>query len=158
MRDNIAAFGGDPDRITIMGQSSASVAVDYWAYAYHKDPIVAGLISHSGDVFSFPINSPELAAKNWYNASAMLGCGSEGDVMECMREKNWTDIKAAAAAVLPPPASSQARSQPAFQPTDDNVTVFADYYERSVNGKFAKVVSFHLILLSLDACEKGILC
>lgn len=110
-----------------------------WAYAYPEDPIVTGLISHSGDVFSFPINTPELAAKNWYNASAKLGCGSSGDVMLCMRSKNLTEIKAAAAAVLPPTGTSQARSQPAFQPTDDNITVFHDYYSRSAQGKFAQI-------------------
>ena len=140
VRDNIANFGGDPKKITIFGQSSGSVAVDYWSYAYQKDPIASGLISQSGNVFSFPINSPELAVKNWYNASALLGCGSKGNVMPCMRSKSFADIKAAAAKVLPPPASSQARSQPAFQPTDDNVTVFADYYERSASGAFAKIV------------------
>ncbi|KAL9121468.1 MAG: hypothetical protein Q9187_001970 [Circinaria calcarea] len=139
VRDNVAAFGGDPCKITIFGQSSGSSAVDYWSYAYPNDPIVSGLISQSGNVFSFPINSPELAAKNWYNASALLGCGSSGDVMPCMRSKNFTDIKAAAAKVLPPPASSQARSQPAFQPTDDNITIFADYYKRSSSGAFAKI-------------------
>ena len=148
VRDNIAAFGGDPKKITIFGQSSGSVAVDYWSYAYPKDPIVSGLISQSGNVFSFPINSPKLAAKNWYNASALLGCGSTGDVMPCMRSKSFADIKVAAAKVLPPPASSQARSQPAFQPTDDNVTVFADYYERSSSGAFAKIVRRKLILFS----------
>jgi len=141
VRDNIASFSGNPRRITIFGQSAGSVAVDYWAYAYPHDPIVAGLISHSGDVFSFPTNTPELAAKNWYNASAKLGCGSSGDVLGCMRSKNFTEIKAAAAAVLPPPYSSLTRSQPAFQPMIDNVTVFADYYSRSARGDYAKIVS-----------------
>ena len=61
-----------------------------------------------------------------------------------MQSKNFSDIKAAAAAVLPPPASSQARSQPTFQPMDDNVTVFSDYYSRSAAGNFAKIVSLHL--------------
>lgn len=105
------------------------------------------MISHSGVPFSFPINSPELAAKNWYNASAMLGCGTEGNVLPCMRSKSFNDISTAASLVLPPPSSSQARSQPAFQPTDDNVTVFADYFERSANGRFAKIVRpFHISL------------
>jgi carboxylesterase type B len=55
IRDNIASFLGGSSRITIFGQFSGSVAVDYWVYAYPHDPVVAGLISHSGDVFSFPL-------------------------------------------------------------------------------------------------------
>ncbi|KAL2881438.1 hypothetical protein SGCOL_003003 [Colletotrichum sp. CLE4] len=45
VRDNIAGFGGDPAKITIAGQSSGGVAVDYWSYAYIKDPIINGLIA-----------------------------------------------------------------------------------------------------------------
>jgi cholinesterase len=113
VRDNIGSFSGDPSRITIFGQSSGSVTVSYWPYAYPTDHIVAGLIAHSADVFSSPVNTPELASKNWYNASALLGCGAEGDVMNCMWSLDFEDIKAAAAQVAPP-NTSEARSQPAF--------------------------------------------
>jgi len=34
IHENIASFGGSPSLITIFGQSSGSVAVDYWAFAY----------------------------------------------------------------------------------------------------------------------------
>jgi cholinesterase len=147
IRDNIGSFSGDPSKITIFGQSSGSVAISYWPYAYPTDHIVAGLIAHSGDVFSFPVNTPELASNNWYNASALLGCGAEGDVMDCMRSLDFEDIKAAAAKVPPPPNTSEARSQPTFQPVVDNVTVFGDYFSRSAEGKFARIVS---------ACSSGL--
>lgn len=143
VRDNIAAFGGSPSKIVIFGQSSGSVAVDYWSYAYPEDPIVTGLILHSGNAFSFPINSRELAEKNWYNVTSSLGCGDRGDVLACMRKQNFQDIKAATLKVKPPPGTSAARSQPAFQPTPDGITVFENYEPMSSNGKFAKLVSNH---------------
>jgi cholinesterase len=34
VRDNIKGFGGSPSKIVIVGQSSGSVAVDYWSYTY----------------------------------------------------------------------------------------------------------------------------
>lgn len=140
VRDNIGAFGGSPCKIVIFGQSSGSVAVDYWSYAWTQDPIVSGLISHSGTAFSFPINSRELAEQHWYSTSSLLGCGSSGDVMDCMRIKNSKDIEAAAAKVKPPPNSSVARSQPVFQPTPDSRTVFEDYTSLSSSGMYARLV------------------
>ncbi|KAI7224348.1 hypothetical protein KC330_g9270, partial [Hortaea werneckii] len=64
VRDNIAAFGGDASKITIFGQSSGGVAVDYWAFAYTEDPIVSGLISHSGNALSFPMNPENVTLSN----------------------------------------------------------------------------------------------
>lgn len=47
VHDHIAAFGGDPSRITIAGQSSGSWAVGNWAYVYKEvrlaSPVSGGL-------------------------------------------------------------------------------------------------------------------
>lgn len=139
VRDNIQRFGGDPRKIVIFGQSSGSVSVDYWSYAYREDPIVSGLISHSANAFSFPINSRDLAERNWYNVSSSLGCGESGDVIACMRSRDFTDIKVATAKVKPPPGTSVARSQPVFQPTPDGNTVFDDYDTLLAGGKYTRL-------------------
>ncbi|KAM5459009.1 hypothetical protein McanCB49686_001883 [Microsporum canis] len=139
LRDNVKAFGGDPERITIFGQSSGALAVDAYSYAYRHDPIVSGLIAHSGTIFSFPLNSRELAAGNWYNASSFVGCGSEGDVLACMQSKSVDEIRVAADKVRPPPNTSVARSQPVFQPGPDGELVFDDYDTLASQGKFTQV-------------------
>ena len=147
IRDNIAAFNGDATRITIVGQSSGSVAVDNWAYAFQSDPIVSGLAAHSGNVFSFPINTASLAASNWHNVTTQLGCGSPAlnitseETLNCMRRVNVSAILAAAGRVPPPPGSSVTRSQPNFQATVDNMTIFSipTYTSRSLSGDFAPI-------------------
>ncbi|OAL53446.1 alpha/beta-hydrolase [Pyrenochaeta sp. DS3sAY3a] len=148
VRENIAAFGGDSSRITIAGQSSGAQAVGNWAYAFKEAPIVAGLISHSGNVFSFPINSVELAAKNWYNVSGTLGCGSSENTLACMRSPNITfqAILAAIRRVPPPPSNSATRSQPAFQITADNKTAFStlEYASRLSSGNLAPIPYFQI--------------
>ena len=150
VRDNIGSFGGDPEKIVISGQSSGSVAVDYWSYAYVKEPIVSGFIENSGNAFSFGLNSNELALAHWYNASSLLGCGSSGDVMPCMRSKNFSAIEAVAAKIKPPPSSNPARSSPIFQPTPDGVTVFDNYKSLSDSGSFARLVSPHIYAINRD--------
>ncbi|MCJ1270968.1 hypothetical protein MMC22_010867 [Lobaria immixta] len=137
VRDNIAAFGGDPARITIFGQSAGGSSVDYYSYAYLDDPIVAGLISHSGTAFSFTPNTFEYSQSSFLKAAALLGCTGPKDVVACMRSKDFHDILTAASSI--PSSPSLALPQPVFHPTIDNITVFADYKALATAGKFVKV-------------------
>jgi carboxylesterase type B len=43
VHENIAGFGGDPDRITISGQSAGAIAADAYAYSHPNDTIVKGV-------------------------------------------------------------------------------------------------------------------
>lgn len=146
LRDNIGAFGGDCERIIAFGQSAGSVSVGYLAYAYPDDPIVAGYIMESGTPHSWTPLTPSLAAQHWYNASSILGCGSSGDVLNCMQAQNTSALLAAYAKVPFDPTA--ALYQPQFQPVEDNITVFYDYSVRAAAGKFAKLVSpfFHAFI------------
>ena len=139
LRDNIAGFGGDKERITVFGQSAGSVSVAYLAYAYPEDPIMAASIMESGTPHSWTPLTPDLAAQHWYDASSTLGCGSSGDVLSCMQAQNMSAVLAAFAKV--PFDPTNALYQPQFQPVEDNITVFHDYSALAAAGKFAKLVS-----------------
>ncbi|ODH52885.1 hypothetical protein GX48_01079 [Paracoccidioides brasiliensis] len=137
IRDNIAGFGGDPECITIFGQSAGGVAVDYYSYAYTNDPIVSGLISMAGTALSMKPNTMKQSARYWYTAALALGCGGRGDVLDCMRSKSPSEILDTVTKV--PPEPSKALAQPVFHPTVDNMIVFSDYEALSAQGKFAKL-------------------
>ncbi|KAK3692926.1 carboxylesterase [Podospora appendiculata] len=141
VRDNIAGFGGDPSKIVIAGQSSGGVSVDYWAYAYPNDPIVHGIIAHSGNAFSFPSNTKAVQETNWNTVVAAVNCSSSSaaDTMACMRKVDWHAIESAAAAIKPTKSNSVLRSIPAFWPTPDDDIVFDDYLGLTANGSFAKI-------------------
>ncbi|KAL2159562.1 hypothetical protein VTH06DRAFT_2131 [Thermothelomyces fergusii] len=162
VRDNIAAFGGDPRRIVLAGQSAGGVSADYWAFAYEHDPIVAGLILVSGTALSFPLNPPDVPARNWAAVAAAVGCAngtaaaSNDDdnaaaVMACMRAVPWPDLEAAAAGVRALPSTSPLRAVPAFYPEADGEVVFADYAARARAGRLARLP----VLASTAADEAG---
>lgn len=136
VRDNIAAFGGDPSRITLFGQSAGSQAIDFYSYAFLSDPIVAGLILESGTT-ALGVYPKNQTAASWYNVTSTLGCGDESSnntlVLSCMRSKSWESIIAA----IPP--SNGPTGSAAFWPTIDDTIVFSDYPARSTAGAFSKI-------------------
>ena len=119
-----------------MGQSAGASSVDFYSYAYKQDPIVAGLISHSGTALSFKANTANFSQTSFLSAAASLGCeGSE--VVACMREQPFAAMLNASAKVKPLP--SVALAQPVFHPTVDNLTVFEDYAALAAAGAFAPI-------------------
>lgn len=141
VRDNIAGFGGDPSRIVIFGQSAGGSSVDYYSFAWKNDPIVSGLISHSGTSLSFNPNTKDYAQTLWYNVSQTIGCGGPSDdataVLACVQAADTSVVLAAAAKV--PALPTIALFQATFHPTIDNVTVFDNYEQLSDAGAFAKI-------------------
>ncbi|KAH7088952.1 carboxylesteras-like protein [Paraphoma chrysanthemicola] len=143
LQKNIAGFGGNPKKIVIAGQSSGGAAVDWWSYAYKQNPIAHGLLSTSGNAFSFPMNTAQKQKDNWYALSAAVGCGSSGDTLECMRKQPFETISAAVSRIAPSPGGSPVRSTPPFYPMVDGETIFSDYVSRSSAGDFAKLPYLH---------------
>jgi para-nitrobenzyl esterase len=93
VRDNIAAFGGDPDKITLFGQSAGGVSV----CAQLASPHAAGLF-HRAVIQSAPCATPmsslAAVAKLGQKVSAGLGCDTDEDELACMRRHSAEEVSA----------------------------------------------------------------
>lgn len=138
-RDNIAAFGGDPERIIIWGQSAGSISVDYYSFTYPDDPIAAGMSLDSGTSFS-SIVSDDKAQTNFTFVAKNVGCsGFESDssgLLKCMRGVDALKINDFIAKY----AESAQQPGIGFSPVIDDKIVFSNYTERMLSGKQAKIV------------------
>jgi cholinesterase len=155
VRDNIANFGGDNNKIVFSGQSSGAAWADQMIYAFADDPIFSGIISASGTALSFSPLPPTTAAANWETVVGVVGCSSTNQtaVLQCMQSVDTDTLEAAAGAVKGLSTSNVLRSTPAFYLVVDNATIFtaAGYAAMNANGDFAQVPS----LLTHNNFEAG---
>ncbi|KAK8056506.1 hypothetical protein PG993_001733 [Apiospora rasikravindrae] len=133
VRDNIKAFGGDPDRMVIWGQSAGSVAVDYYNFAFADDPIVGGFIMNSGTAHLNQLMSNDVIYSNFSFVAEGVGCGNQPDAaseLACMKKVPAEKLENFVATY----EDSGDSPSITFAPMVDEKLVFANYTERAARG------------------------
>ena len=128
---NIAAFGGDADKVTIFGQSSGAGSIAVHLVAEASWPLFKGAVMQSGSFPSWIALSWEATVHNMELVAASTGCSSASDPTACMLALDAATLNSASN--LPTPC----RDGCSWGPTVDGVEM-ADYpWWLAWGGKFA---------------------
>ncbi|KAH8690383.1 acetylcholinesterase precursor [Phaeosphaeriaceae sp. PMI808] len=139
VRDNIAEFGGNPDRIVFGGHSSGSVQVDHYLWN-HPDTWLAGAVQMSANAKSGPAVAPSNEALDL--VAKEVNCPTGKGQLECLRKVDKYALQTAA-------FNSSLNTY--FTPIVDEKTRYQDYASRFGAGSYAS----HVPLLTGNSDQEG---
>ncbi|KAJ6049612.1 hypothetical protein N7444_006328 [Penicillium canescens] len=97
IQENIAAFGGDPGRVILWGESAGAQSITYHMLSYdgRDDGLFHGAILESGGPTGCPVKDLAYWTVPFENLTRSVDCYSAGDHLSCLRSVDSAKLLAA---------------------------------------------------------------
>ncbi|KAI0870187.1 carboxylesterase [Hypoxylon argillaceum] len=148
--ENIEAFGGDRNRITLWGHSAGALSVDILNFAYPDEPLAAAIFLMSGTAMRTFAQGDNALQTNFSFVAKKLGCDLPEDAeaeLECMQQIPVNLISNFVGHY----GDNHTKPSLFFRPTVDDRIIYRNYTERAMRGLISRLPA----LVSITSNEQS---
>ncbi|MCU0662107.1 MAG: carboxylesterase family protein [Myxococcota bacterium] len=142
VRDNIEAFGGNPENMTLFGESVGAVSAGLHLFAPASQGLFKRIAMQSGSPFIVTLRSQQEANAVGQALAEQLGCASDLDPLACLRSLNPSEFIEAYESAEEGPGGiflQPADTDKTWHPTLDSVVFTEDPLQSLALGKLPDV-------------------